>query len=149
MGIASLIISIVAILLSLFATFLQIKNSKKINDINLEADLLKSLFTDSITKEIPDAYSNICFPDGVLSKTNDLQDSINQLLIKMRFFKYYDKAFYESIKEKGQALEDYIVENDGKHFEVDDYSKVTDKISMMISDIYYLIKMKYHDGKSK
>ena len=67
MEIASLIISFVAILLSLFATFLQIKNSKKINDINLEADLLKSLITDSITQEIPNAYSNICFPKGVLS----------------------------------------------------------------------------------
>lgn len=149
MEIASLIISFVAILLSLFATFLQIKNSKKINDINLEADLLKSLITDSITQEIPNAYSNICFPKGVLSKTKDLQNSINQLLEKMRFFKYYDKDFYDSIKEKGQALEDYIVENEGKHFEVDDYSKVTDKISKMISDIYYLIKKKYHGEKSK
>ena len=149
MEIASLIISIIAILLSLLATIMQIKNSKKINDINLEADLLISLITDSITKEIPNAYSNICFPKGVLSKTKDLQNSINRLLEKMRFFKYYDKAFYESIKEKGQALEDYIVENEGKHFELDDCSKVTDKISKMISDIYYLIKKKYHGEKSK
>ena len=110
---------------------------------------MKSLITDSITQEIPNAYSNICFPKGVLSKTKDLQNSINQLLEKMRFFKYYDKDFYDSIKEKGQALEDYIVENEGKHFEVDDYSKVTDKISKMISDIYYLIKKKYHGEKSK
>lgn len=62
MELASLIISIFAIFLSLFVAIWQNKCSKAINDINLEADLLKELITKPLTEEIPNAYKDLCFP---------------------------------------------------------------------------------------
>ena len=59
-------------------------------------------------------------------------------------------GFYDIIiilKEHGQALENYIVENDGKHFDVDECALVTEKISKMITEIYVIIKNKYRNGK--
>ena len=147
MELASLIISIVAIFLSLLVTIWQNKCSKAINDINLEADLLKELITKPLTEEIPNAYKDLCFPNGVLSETEPLQTAITNLLEKLRFFKYYDAHFYSEIKKKGQALEDYIVSNDGKHFDNDDMSKTLDEISQMISEVYFLLKSKYHGKK--
>ena len=65
---------------------------------------------------------------------------------KVRFFKYYDADFYDTLKSRGQALENYIVENDGKHFDVDECARVTEKITQMITEIYVIIKNKYRNG---
>ena len=145
--IIALCASIVSIALTALLAIWQLKSSKRINDINLEADLLKNIVASCITEEIPTAYLDVCFQNGCLSGTQALQDAITNLMRKVRFFKYYDVDFYNELKEHGQALENYIVENDGKHFDVDECALVTEKISKMITEIYVIIKNKYRNGK--
>ena len=144
--IIALCVSILSIGLTAWLAIWQLRTSKKINDINLEADLLKSIVTPCITEEIPTAYMDVCFQNGCLSGTQALQDAITNLMRKVRFFKYYDADFYNTLKSKGQALENYIVENDGKHFDIDECAHVTEEITQMITEIYIIIKNKYRNG---
>ena len=144
--IIALCVSIVSIFLTILLAIWQYKTSKNINDINLEADILKTIVTPCITEDIPTAYLDVCFQKGRLSGTQTLQDAVTNLMRKTRFFKYYDYVFYDNLKEKCQALENYIVENDGKKCDVDEFSRVTEQISKMITEIYVLIKNKYRNG---
>ena len=71
------------------------------------------------------------------------QEAITTLLLRMRFYKYYDKKYYNLLQQEVQQLEDYIVNNDGKLFEIDEQAKVVDKISQSTERIYKLVFKKY------
>lgn len=57
-----------------------------------------------------------------------------------------NRSFFESLKKKTQTLEDYIVNNEGRVFSVEDQGEVMEKIRRQMTDIYLLIKEKYKNG---
>ena len=143
----ALIISIVAILISIGVAWWQVDKTKKINDINLEAELSKDIIKEFLTERFPAAITAIHFKKRKLTNTKPLQNALNELRQKLRFFKYCDAHFFEELKTKSQELEDYIVNNDGRYYSTEDQGEVMEEIKTQMTSIYSLLKTKYTDGK--
>ena len=143
----ALIISIVAILISIGVARWQVDKTKKINDINLEAELSKDIIKEFLTERFPAAITAIHFKKRKLTNTRPLQNALNELRQKLRFFKYCDAHFFEELKAKSQELEDYIVNNDGRYYSTEDQGEVMEEIKTQMTSIYSLLKTKYTDGK--
>lgn len=146
MELAALIISIISIAITVVFAIVQIINDKRLNDINLEAELSKEIFKEYLTLKFPDAISKISFEGNKLSNIVDLQNELNSLRSSIKFFKYCDEKFFNEFKTKSQELEDYIVSNEGKIFRFEEQGTVTQTIIEKMSAIYGLIGQKYKNG---
>jgi len=146
MDTAALIISIISLLVSILFAILEIRNSKKINDINLEAELSKDIIKEYLTEKFPNAISKIHFKGRKLTDIVPLQNALNGLRNRLRFFKYCDNTFFIKLKNKTQTLEDYIVSNEGRSYNAEDQGEVMGEIRNQMTDIYELLKQKYKNG---
>lgn len=146
MEVAALIISILSLCISVLFAVLQIRNTKKINDINLEAELSKDIFKAYLTEKFPNAVSTIHFKGRKLTSIAPLQNALNGLRKELKFFKYSDNAFFVDLKNKTQALEDYIVNNEGRSYNAEDQGEVMNTIITQMRGIYELLKKKYTNG---
>ena len=99
-----------------------------------------------MTETFPGAVTKIHFKGRKLSNIVHLQNALNNLRNKLRYFKYCDESFYSKLKKKTQSLEDYIVLNEGRTFNVEDQSEVMNEIVSQMTDIYTLLKEKYKNG---
>ena len=139
-------ISVLAIIVSVVTAVSQWKSSKRINDINLAAELSKEIFRDYLINKIPNAINQIYFPNNTLSGIEELQKVLNDLRKSMQFFLHIDKPFYEDLKEKCQGLETYLVKNENKVFLPVEVGTVMNTISSYIDGIYKLLNDKYING---
>jgi hypothetical protein len=142
----ALIISIVSLFISLFVAGWQIYSTKKINNVNLQAEFTRELFKRYMTENLPSSFLLIKFPQNKLSGIDHLQNSLNCFRQELKFLKFSDKRFYKKFKKRAQKLEDYIVINCGKKFDNDEQVEVLENISKMLSKIYKLINKKYQNG---
>lgn len=147
MEVAALIISILSLLVAVGIAILELFNNKRINDINLEAELSKDIIKEYLTAAFPKAVAKIHFKKRKLSNIVPLQNALNGLRNKLKFFKYCDPAFYNQLKKKTQELEDYIVNNEGKTYSIEDQSEVMQEICDQLTGIYTLLKAKYKNGE--
>ena len=139
-------LSLLAIVVAVITAIAQWKSSKKINDINLAAELFKETFKDFLVEKIPNAVKQLYFPNNALSNITELQTVLNDLRKSTEFFLYIDKSFYEKLKSKCQGLEDYLVQNEDKHCSLVELGEITDTIRSFIKDIYSLLNDKYKNG---
>lgn len=146
MEVAALIVSIASLIISGVIVFFEIRNNKKLNDINLEAELSKDIIKTYMTEIFPKAISKIHFKGRKLTNIVPLQNALNGLRNRLRFYKYCDSGFYDELKEKTQTLEDYIVSNEGRTYHVEDQGEVMSEIRVQMTDIYSLLKRKYKNG---
>ena len=146
MEIAALIISILSLLISSVIAIVDVASNKKINDVNLEAELSKDIIKEYLTKVFPQAVSKIYFKKRKLTNIVPLQNGLNNLRNRLKFFKYCDNSFFYELKIKTQALEDYIVNNEGRAFSAEDQVEVMGEIRRQMTDIYSLLKKKYKNG---
>ena len=143
---AAIIISVISLCVSFLAAVWQIYSNKRINDINLESALSKDIIDEYLTKKFPDAFDEIKFIDEEFTNNLTLQNSLNDFRNDMKFFKFTDKNFYEKLTKKLQAVEDYIVMNDKKHYSIDRQGAVIDKITELLTQVYRLVGKKYKNG---
>lgn len=146
MEVAAFVLSIVSLIISSCLAYLEIVSGKKINDINLEAELSKEIIKNYLTEIFPAAISEIYFKKKRLTNIVPLQNALNELRKNLRFFKYCDSSFFTNLKEKTQSLEDYIVNNEGCSFDTEDQGEVMIEIRKKMTDIYTLLKEKYKNG---
>lgn len=144
---AAFIVSIISLCISFFVAGWQVYCSKKINNANLQAEFTKKIFREYMTKELPQAYALIKFPENKLSNIDCLQSALNRFRQELNFLKFSDKRFYRTFKTRAQKLEDYIVTNCDKKFDNDEQGEVLENISKMLSRIYKLINKKYQNGQ--
>lgn len=139
-----LLLSIIAILISIFSIFFEYVWNKKINRINLEADFFKEIYGDYLMKEIPNARNYFHYNNHILSDTGDLIDVLNEIRRSSLFYKYKDKKFYIDLCVCLQGLEDELVGKEGKIFkDDDDYTEFISGINKDIEKLYSIIMNKY------
>lgn len=143
---AALAVSIVSICISLIVMAIEIHSNKKLNDINLEAELSKDIVKGYLTKKFPQAISDIYFNEKKLTNIDSLQNALNSLRNELRFFKYSDPEFYGDLKMKTQEIEDYIVENEDCYFEYCEQIEVKAVIHKKTTELYALLNNKYKNG---
>lgn len=148
MEVIGLIISILAISISVATALFEYIWNKKINVINLEADLHKSIYTDFLVKKIPEARSYIVYSDEQLKETDKLIETLNDMRRASLFYKYEDKAFYDNLTCKLQELENKLVKKTGI-MSNDEFSSFHTSINSDISDIYDIIMNKYRGKRAK
>lgn len=138
-----LILSILAILISICTAVGEFIWNKSINTTNLEAEFYKEIYFEYLMKKIPKARQEMRYNDDGIKDIETLLDTLNTMRQDSLFFKYKDKNFYNGLKEKLQDLEDFLVLNSNKKIDFDDYIVVNNEINKRIEDIYEFIMKKY------
>ncbi len=138
-----LILAILAIIISVATAVAEYVWNKNINVTNLEAEFYKEIYFDYLMKKIPEARQEIHYNDSKVQDVEKLTDVLNNMRQDSLFFKYKDKPFYEKLKRLLQELEDYLVENNNKRIDADDFTIVNSTINLKIEEIYEYIMMKY------
>lgn len=143
-----LVLSIIAILISIFAAGFEYLWNNRINKANLEADFFKDIYNDFLVKKIPEARNIIHYNNEILDDVDSLVDVLNDMRRASLFFKYKDKSYYKALCIKLQALEDKLVQKSG-HMSPDDFASFTMEINQDIEHIYEIIMKKYIGKKIK
>lgn len=136
-------ISVVAIILSIISIGSNFIINKKINNINLNADLLFDTVKDYIKVKLPNAREKIVFSRKKLSGVESLQKVLNSFRKEILFLRYSDCHFFKKFKKYSQALEDYIVANEGKEFDSFEQEHVQKTITRKMIKIIKLVNKKY------
>ncbi len=146
MEIASFVLSIISITISVIIAIIELQKSKKINDINLDFDLLKDTIKLYLTELLPGSLQKLSFVDDKLTNITYLQKDLLGFLRSFSFLRYSDNVFYEEFKKAIQELEDFIVENEDKSFSFSDQGDIHKRIIEMTQKIYQLVGEKYKNG---
>lgn len=143
-----LILSVLAIIISIGSVISEYFWNQKINRTNLEADFFKDIYGEYLMRKIPEARNVIHYSNQVVSDTDDLINVLNDIRQSSLFFKYKDKEYYKTLYDNLQGLEDKLVKKTGKMND-DDYAEFIQEINTDIEDIYDIIMKKYVGKKVK
>lgn len=143
-----LVLSILAIVISILSVFFEYLWTQKINRTNLEADFFKDIYGDFLMKKVPEARNYIHYNNQLVSDTENLIDVLNDIRRASLFYKYKDKKFYNDLCEQLRKLEDILVTKTDKMLDNDDYSDFIQEINAGIESIYNIIMNRYI-GKRK
>ena len=143
-----LVLSVLAIMISVCSVIFEYFWNQKINRTNLEADFFKDIYGEYLMKKIPEARNVIHYNNQVVSDTDDLINVLNDIRQSSLFFKYKDKEYYKTLCDNLQGLEDKLVKKTGKMND-DDYAEFIQEINTDIEGIYDIIMKKYVGKKIK
>ncbi len=138
-----LVLSILAIVISILSVFFEYFWNQKINRTNLEADFYKDIYGDFLMSKIPKARNVIHYNNQIVSDTDDLIDVLNDIRHSSLFYKFKDKKFYKELCNQLQGLENKLVSKTGKTLDNDDYLDFIQEINSDIEVIYNTIMNKY------
>lgn len=147
MEIAAFIMSIIALIVSIVISFVEIRNSNKINKINLDSEYINEIFKNYLLIEIPQKRKFIKFDGkGKLTGISEIKQVLNNMLKDSLYFRFADKSFYDTLKTIISNLEDFLVEKNSKVFESTEHAELLSYIDKSIEDIYSTIEKKKIKG---
>lgn len=138
-----LILSILAIIISLSVAIGEYIWNKKINITNLQSEFYKDIYFKYLMKDIPQARQYIHYNNEELTDVNRLIDVLNSIRQDSLFFKYKDKVFFEKIKKLTQELEEHLIAKEG-HMDADTFSDFNSDLNNRIEKLYTSIMDKYN-----
>lgn len=137
----SIIISVIAILVSIYS----IKSNIKINKINIQRSYFDEIYKEYLIKKLPKARSDIRVIENKITGTINMCNVIKDIKFDSLYYKYHDKKFYEKINAMCQNLLDYIVYCDNKvynDFEQDEIFQDIKNINLKIEELYEILHQK-------
>lgn len=137
-----LVLSVLAIIISVGSVIFEYFWNQKINRTNLEADFFKDIYGEYLMKRIPEARNVIHYNNQIVSDTEDLINVLNDIRQSSLFYKYKDKGYYKILCGKLQGLEDKLVQKTGEMSD-DDYAEFIQEMNADIEGIYDIIMKKY------
>lgn len=144
--IIAIIVSLISLVVSCALALWEIWKNKKINDVNLEADLFKDVLKLYLTKLFPDAVSQLHFENDVLVGIENLQNTLIDFKNELKFFRYRDVSFFNNLQDKLQAVENYILEKVDEMYTYEEQDKIIIDVSLGMTDVYNLVGKKYKNG---
>lgn len=148
MDILTLILSIIAIIISLSVAIVEYIRDYRISKTSLEADYFREIFMKHLIYNIPNARKYIRFDrNKKLKDTKNLRDELNKLRQDSLYFMYNDITFYDLIKNKSQDLENYLTSNEDKTFIGEEQTSVFNYIQESLISLYKIINDKYLGAK--
>lgn len=133
-----LILSIVAIMVSIVVAIKEYRLEKRNNAISLESDICFKIYYDYLVTIIPNAREYILYNDSKLSGTDRLTNALNEVRKSSLFFKYRDKNYYEKLVKELQELEDYLIKSEGE-MNYEEFSIFVQEVNSKIEEIYKTI----------
>ncbi|MBO0442196.1 hypothetical protein JZO79_01150, partial [Vagococcus fluvialis] len=121
------ILSLIAIIVSVVTLLIQHYTGNKHNKINLEGEMFRKIYLESITITIPKFRNEMQYAkkSKKIHKIPQMQNQMNSIRFESLFYKYSDNKFYEKIELKTNDIEDFlstylrpnITEEEHKEFE--------------------------------
>lgn len=140
MELATLIVSILAILISIGTLFCETKREYKITRMEMENEFYTEIFKTHLIKKIPKARSVMRFDQSNhLKDSEPLIDELNEIRHDSLYYMYNNREFYLKLKEKLQTLEDFLVENQAKTIIADEQTLFLSNVQEKLNDIYNTI----------
>lgn len=138
-----LILSILALVISIGSVGFEYFYNQKINRTNLEADFFKDIYGDFLMHKIPKARTVIHYNNQIISDTDDLIEALNDIRRSSLFYNYQDPKFYKALSKHLQNLEDELVSKTGEILDNNEYLEFIQEINSDIETIYGIIMNKY------
>ena len=110
-GIISIIISVVALAVSIGTPFVEYFLQKRIGKDNALADYLRNQIVKPLFNDLPIAVKKIHLEGQDIKYTDEAINIIRNVLKSIIFYENVDKKFYELLKARLQAIEDHLVKN--------------------------------------
>lgn len=108
-----------------------------------EFDLFRDVYQDFLIKRLPEARDRIRVTvGGTVSQTDALIDELRALRKASIYFKYAEPQFFEELRDKLWALEDYLVELPD-HVDNGQRKNFDGNVSQKLKDIYQYILKKF------
>lgn len=133
-------LSIISSIICFIITFLQ---NKKINKINMNARIYSEIFDEFLIERIPKARTYLRFESNRLVDSDQLSDTLADLLNTILYFRYADKKFYELLHSQIQDIEDFVLECGNKKFVQEEQGRVFDQIQEKLEKLYKKVNDNY------
>ena len=133
-------LSIISSIICFIITFLQ---NKKINKINMNARIYSKIFDEFLIERIPKARTYLRFESNKLVDSDQLSDTLADLLNTILYFRYADKKFYELLHSQIQDIEDFVLECGNKQFVQEEQGRVFDQIQEKLEKLYKIVNDNY------
>ena len=144
MEVAALIISILALVLSIVVVIVETVREFKITRIGIEFEFYKEIYKEHLIRKIPEARRVMRFDE--LHHLRDAQmliDELNAIRRDSLYFLYNNNKFYTQLKTKLQSLEDYLIETQSKELVADEQTIFWNKVQKDLNGIYETISKAY------
>lgn len=142
-----LVLSILAIVISVITAIAEYMWNKSINTTNLEAEFYKDIYFEYLMKKIPQARQEIRYNNKKIEDIDKFVNVLNDMRRDSLFFRYKDKMFYDVLKKQLQDLEDYVTRESCDELDADEFVTFSNKMSEQIEQIYGSIMKKYRGLK--
>ncbi len=147
MEMAALIVSILAIVISIIVAIWQGIHENRINRTELESLYHQEIFKDYLISKIPDSRRYLKFKDdGRLDETNKLCNTLQEMVFSSLYFFYSDRAFYDGLSSACEELVDYLVQLSQQKLTKNNQDEAMEEIQSKIKAIYDHIGKKYLKG---
>lgn len=144
LDIFTLVLSTIAIVISIIVSVIQHLREKKINSTNLESIYLNDIYKEYLIKQIPTARKIINInPSGEISGTNVLIDVLQNLMSDSVYYLYNDEGFYKILIPQCQKLEDYLTLKSDKKILGEEQLEFYNTIQTDLKKIYEIINNRY------
>ena len=141
---AALIISLLALLLSVYVAIAESKRDYKITKISIEFEFYREIYKEHLIKNIPEARNYMRIDkEGRLKDAQPLIDELNKIRRDSLYFLYNNKPFYMKLKNKLQTLEDYVIKSEEKLLMGEDQMFFWNSIQNQLNGIYEVISQAY------
>lgn len=135
-------ISILALTLTFALSLHSLFLTKKINKINLNSHMFEQLFVKILFESLPLALEDAYITQ--LENTDKLEETIIELNIKIKCYKYIDSKFYDKVYKEITQIDDFLVLLKGrKQFNGYEESKILED---KIKELYSIFMTRYVEG---
>lgn len=138
-----LVLSIIAIVISVITIFIEFYGNQRVNRINLEANFYEKIYNDFLIDKIPNARNAIAYNNNIVSGADELIDVLNDMRRKSLFFKYKEEKFYNELCKKLQELENELVKKSDMELDNDNFCQFVENIKKALEEIYDIVLCKY------
>ena len=147
MGIASLVVSIVAALVSIVSIYFSVSHDNKNTSLSLQSRYFEKIFDEYLITEIPTAREYIRYMNNKLADADTLMDKLSQMRRKAIYFKYANPKFFNELSDAINELEDFLSDCSNRaEPDSDKQSHNILEIGNRITNIYKIINT-YSIGK--
>jgi len=144
MEVAALVISIIALLVSIVVACIEYFRDFKIAKIGLEFEFYREIYKEHLIYKIPEAR-NVMWIDEkrYLRDSDKLIEELNRIRRDSLYFMYNNRPFYEELKTQLQKLEDYIIKAGEKELAIDEQATFLNTVQDSLDGIYRVISNAY------
>lgn len=109
----------------------------------MNARIYSEIFDEFLIERIPKARTYLRFESNKLVDSDQLSDTLADLLNTILYFRYADKKFYELLHSQIQDIEDFVLECGNKKFVQEEQGRIFDQIQEKLEKLYKIVNDNY------